>query len=983
MQTNTLLLTGTLLLLLNTMQAQQKTYRHFTVKEGLAGNNVYYVMQDKKGYIWVGTETGLSKYDGTRFRNFYHKDGLPDNEVLQLAEDRENRLWILSFSQALSYIHNDTIYNAQNTPELAIPLPLAGTSYYQQWCEDPVSGNWFSSSGELLQYLPGQPLKRWLTVKRFSGRIENVYPAGKDHFYIVSRKNIYLWNKKTDLIQPLLEKPDNFICQYRQSGNLFFASGGNQLLVYQMQPDYTLSLLAKKEMPYPILGITTSRNGSLCISFHSKGCLVYPSAQSMLNNEAGRWFLEGRTVTSFCNDHEDNNWFSTLNDGLYMVQSTDVTVRTTSDGLFDNNIITIAVDKETGTVYGGYTRGVVDKIEGTTVKHLLLSAPDSRNNIYHILPASDNNIYVAANMGLYRISKKGDHKPYNKIKGSTKYVYETSEGTILAGNYGSLFTVRNDTLETQLYTGRCISIAEDARKRIYIGTQYGIFIYDKNQVKKLTSDSLLSVSRITGMRFSPGGLLWVATNQNGIFVFKDSLLLTRIHEGNGLSSNICKHLRTDGDSTAWVATHNGACRIQYRFNNSLSYTIDAFDEGSGLPTNEINDILIKGDSVWMATPAGLVTMSKHTRLSIYPPLIYVSHVSNGRHFFKGHLPVELGYPSGNLDIFFSSVSFNTGGFISYRYMLEGADDGWSITTANQLSYSALKPGTYTFIVYAITKNGVKSTRPARIQITIHPAWWQRRIFKLFAALLAAALLYLLYRSSINQVKKSEAKKTQIHQRMADLELQAIRARMNPHFIFNVLTAIQGFIAGEDKRAAHKYLSAFASLIRNTLDHSRNNLLLLGEETEMLKAYMELEKLRFKNKFNYEIIIDPALQKDTLFLPGMLLQPHIENAINHGLRYREGDGGLLHIHFRLEGFSLVCTVKDNGIGIERSRQLKAEQPRMHRSEGMNLTIKRIEVLNIMYNIQISTNVKTGDHTGTEVTITIPDVHYLKPKHTSHA
>jgi two-component system, LytTR family, sensor kinase len=213
-------------------------------------------------------------------------------------------------------------------------------------------------------------------------------------------------------------------------------------------------------------------------------------------------------------------------------------------------------------------------------------------------------------------------------------------------------------------------------------------------------------------------------------------------------------------------------------------------------------------------------------------------------------------------------------------------------------------------------------------------------------------------------------------RLTELELRAIRAQINPHFIFNCLNSIQLFIMQHDYNSAQQYLSDFSLLIRKTLEMSKLNFVSLNDEIGYLSTYLRLEKMRFENKMEYEILIDPTVVPNKAELPSMLLQPYIENAVKHGIN-NPTDKGRLKVLFEEVAEDLICTIEDNGIGIRRSRELSMESFRKHLSAGMELSSNRAELINKMFNTDIKIEVTDKEEqmsglTGTIVKIIIPQV-----------
>jgi LytS/YehU family sensor histidine kinase len=245
--------------------------------------------------------------------------------------------------------------------------------------------------------------------------------------------------------------------------------------------------------------------------------------------------------------------------------------------------------------------------------------------------------------------------------------------------------------------------------------------------------------------------------------------------------------------------------------------------------------------------------------------------------------------------------------------------------------------------------------------------------------LAVALaLWLMHRR--NKVMRSRLEeKNRTQKQFAELEQQALQAQMNPHFVFNCLNSIQQFIVLADIPAANKYLTAFARLIRQTLDNSAKRMLSLEEELNYLASYLELEKMRFGNRFSYSINVGNNIDRANDYLPAMLIQPFVENSIRHGLAYVKEGQGILRIDFAKKGNDLICTIADNGIGRKEAANRKSAAHIEYQSKGTSLTQKRIDLINKTNQAHISLTTKdlyqtNADGTtvaaGTEVTLIIP-------------
>ena len=248
--------------------------------------------------------------------------------------------------------------------------------------------------------------------------------------------------------------------------------------------------------------------------------------------------------------------------------------------------------------------------------------------------------------------------------------------------------------------------------------------------------------------------------------------------------------------------------------------------------------------------------------------------------------------------------------------------------------------------------------------------------------LAAGYFFSNWQKSVKEQARAEEEKRiteiellQTKQKQAEIEMRALRAQMNPHFIFNSLNSINKYILKSDHVNASRYLTRFAKLIRLILDNSNSKEVTLSDELEALKLYIEMESLRFTNKFVYQITVDENVSIDTLQVPPLIIQPYVENAIWHGLLHKE-TGGMLSIAVKTTNDNMLqCTIEDNGIGRARASELKSKSATANKSLGMKLTEERITMLNQYASLNASIHIidlenSTGEATGTKVILTIP-------------
>ncbi len=310
-------------------------------------------------------------------------------------------------------------------------------------------------------------------------------------------------------------------------------------------------------------------------------------------------------------------------------------------------------------------------------------------------------------------------------------------------------------------------------------------------------------------------------------------------------------------------------------------------------------------------------------------------------------------------------------FRTFRYTISNDEaDQAGQTDSIQIKVDKLFVGINLLEISGITRDGRQINIPP-VTLLVKKTWYRSTWFW------ALCLFMLLgaFFGSERFLKKFEEDDELKQKRIAGLELRTLQLQMNPHFVFNALNSIQSFVIDKDTLMANDYLSKFARLIRMFLDSSRARFITIEEEAELLQLYCEMEKLRFESKFDFEIHIMDDLDK-SLEIPTMILQPFLENAINHGLRYKSSRG-FLKVEFIDKGASIICRVADNGIGRERASQLtKADKVGGYKSQGLLITMERIATLNKVNDSRLEFDIRnlydpenSGD-VGTLVTLTFP-------------
>lgn len=309
--------------------------------------------------------------------------------------------------------------------------------------------------------------------------------------------------------------------------------------------------------------------------------------------------------------------------------------------------------------------------------------------------------------------------------------------------------------------------------------------------------------------------------------------------------------------------------------------------------------------------------------------------------------LKLAHNQNYISFTFSTTEFNQPERLEYRYKLDGIDKDWIYVNYlnRSASYTNLIPGNYTFHASVKNDDGSWSNNDVNLPINIIPAWWQTNWFKITCIIAACALAFIFILWRINTVRKQEQQKAKTEKELLELEAKALRAQMNPHFIFNCLNSIKALMQEGETEKGVKYLTTFSKLIRTLFNNADKKEISLYDEIETCKFYLQLEAMRFDAAFNYTINTDPEIDLKSVNIPALIIQPFIENAIWHGI-VPGGIGGNIRLDVGRNNGYVDIIVEDDGIGREVSRQNKSATRATHDSKGVSLTQSRLELDNLL-------------------------------------
>ena len=965
-----------------TVHSQKYMFTNYSLDAGLAQTQVRSMIQDSKGDLWIGTLGGVSRFDGIKFENFNSSSGLLRNQVNTILETKNGNI-VLGTQAGISVFNGREFENHEYDDEYIMTNELLelGDSLILA-----TSKGLFSFNGQNINLLNCH-------ADVHSTNIKTIKPV-QNGIIILTGQGLYSWTKNrfeqlfltTEIMSILkLDKFEFMDIEITSKNEFYISTSKNGLLFIH---DKTIELisaddglasnvcsdifLTKNESPLvcTIEGFSHLKHSNL-VSFNKQNGLEYEDIRVAIEDENGTLWIgsngsglfkfSGYAFTHFDKDaglsSEAVMSINRLPSGemLYCTYDAGVSIAgenqwsyLTKDVLTNSRVWTQTIDSS-GLLYLG-TSGGIDVIKNQ--KHLYqITTEDGLNyrKVTALLTDSKNQIWIGTSKGIDKMVK-GKIINYPNFKGNrVRDILETESGDLYIGSRQGVWKKQGEEFVLEPFNSQLkvplVYCLEKIDQGLVIGTTEGLFLANNNS-------------------------------------------LTRIEISENFSANVINFIHKDQNKNLWIGTNFGL----YKLNEELKTMAFTSQDGlTNLETN-LNSAYSDKDALWFGTSSALhrLDFNELERLSTFPPpevklnevLLNLEHTdwTQFSEYFKRGTKVPLspvvGYKNNNFQFRFSTNTLDEPKKIVYQYMLEGYDSNWlPITRSNYATYTNLPYSSFEFKVRAKRQNQPWG-KPLVYKIEITPPFWQTWWFMLLSVLLLSYMMYSIFQyRRRNLITQLEKEKFELKSKMLSLEQQSLNSSMNRHFIFNALNSIQYYINRQDRLAANKYLSSFAKLIRKNLDSSQVNFTSLAEELERLELYLEIENMRFKDKFEYRLSVSDDIDEGATQIPSMLLQPYLENSIWHGILPQEKKGLIRLTISKNPLGQMEIRIIDNGIGISTSQAKKTGKAN-HISKGMNITTGRIQLLQNLTHQKViligpfELKDKAGNVLGTQVTLKLP-------------
>jgi len=920
--------------------AQRYTFQVYSNAQGLPQSQVTAITQGEKGYLWVGTLGGLAKFNGKDFETFTTDNGLFNNRISFLTFIN-GELWI-GHEGGVSHLTPKGFEKFALDPKDR-KIKVTDIVLFN----DHIT---IATNGAGLFQLSNGKLKSVKLDEPDHFRVRDLSLV-KDELWIATRggllatKDLKLLRKIPDTdvlnISSLVIREDKMYLSTYNEGCVELTLNNNALRKInndEQAVSLRFAYLDKEENIW-----LNTMNG---MQRHSKEGEIFNLSE--LNG------LPMNGIMTMFQDRDGNIWFGSEGKGLIRFTGEQFVYYDQRSGLSSDLILNVNSDKTGSFWFGTYDKGLVKMTANGQFSQFELE----NNTVWTSLLDVDGINWFGTGFGLVALQNNKiiktyyypDGAPGDKITAffklsSTRFLVGGSEGISLYAN-GKF--KRYAATESETIRDFC-----RLNGKIYCATDKGLFV--------LEGEQLIQVGKIGNTVYSltkdKQDRLWIGT-ENGLFVMKNGEVKSFPISKNP-AANLINFVEYHQEMI-YVGTNNGLYVVNYRTDEKSIITKYGISDGVvDLETNINSAFVDKKGRLWFGTAAGLVCYRPEFQKGrqVQPNLVLKRILINFSEdevykyttsFDANGVPlhVKMPYSKNNVSFELDGIALADYPGLRFQYKLIGLETGWSpLNTSTTVAFSSLPAGNYVFQARCTDARGNYS-QLVELAFDVNPAFYKTWWFIVLVSLALAILILLVFQLRLRRLhEQNEKEKLEFRSRLLNLEQRTLNASMNRHFIFNSLNSIQYFINTQDRLSANRFLTNFAKLIRKNLDSSEEgNEVTLEQELERLNLYLSLESMRFKDRFDYAITCEEGIDQENVIIPAMILQPFVENSIIHGILPNEESKGLVDVHIKRNKDMLEIIIRDNGIGIEKSKLIKSQFDGDHKSQGMEITKKRIELLN---------------------------------------
>jgi len=970
---NQLLLIGLLLSVFcsGILNSQTPSYYHYTSSEGLASSSVYDMIQYRNGYMWFVTANGVSKFDGHKFINYSTTDGLNSSNITNLIEGSDGKIYFGNNEKGFNVYIGGKIETYSNQTEQSPAIKgmiIDGDrlySYYVNNISKVSSENTMNLFNEYLQ----DSIFINKMVRLNDGTILAATTKGLYKFEYPELMKINIDGLDNQEIYWLSGDKDN---------NIVLGAKGK---IYELKNNAVIrSIEVDLYKNNNVISLLKDTKGNIWFSIMNKGFYFIKTGTNRIEDIGKNMGLENKLVNNFLEDSEGNVWASTYGDGVFCLNNLYLINYSQKDGLSNNKVLAIEKDPADRMLVG--TLDGLNILDNDSFKVINNKIGSGRDYMYiYDIKCFNKSVYVSGTFNNLKKITKENYKNDQFYLFNTSAFCITENNRFITGSWGNDIFIQiyppNSVYGDVTYLfgdtnviNKVYCIYEDNRNNLWVGTTAGLCKITNNQKTFFAMNEILSTTIRSVIRDRKDKVWFAGDKGLASYGLTDSVITNyTIINGNDISSS--NVLAVDKLNRLWIGSMNGLFILD-------KDSVKVLNTDTGMPSNEILSLYydITNDHMWVGSAKGLssLNISDFDNEKKLPVSIQIKNVKSEDSIYTNLNNIVFESDKNNIHIDFTAINYSSPGSISYQYNLK---DEWIDIPDDYVNFSSLEKGDYKLAIRGKIINRSWGT-PKLISFTVLPYFTETFLFRLsVTGFLIVGIVFGAVKR-IKFIKTKSKEKLEINNQMNELKHKALSSMMNPHFIFNSLNSVQHLINIDRKREANDYISLMARLIRMNLETASQSYIRLDEEIKRLDLYLQIEKLRFSNKFNYEIYTGHDIDPASIMIPNMIIQPFVENSIWHGIM-PSGKDGLIKLSFNFENVTVdnstfkffTIRITDNGIGLTEAQKSKKEG---HNSLGIQIIQDRLILLSkekkLPKPIVEDLSIKNKNMKGTEVVLSIP-------------
>jgi len=969
--------------------SQTLDFERYTTKDGLLSDEVYNLHQDKAGYLWVFSKFGTVKFNGTKFKRVLTNLSFKESFIYCIYENKRGQKWVANSNAKIFEIKNDSAFLVVGIEDVTEILKKQVSEIYKL-IDDSLNIHVFTKgySYKLFKNKKGYNAINLSRSFNADSIVFSINDIGRDVFVIANREMIdgltYI-NKNDTRSYIKVEKRKK---QYINS-SVFFrlkvlntTSPIRSLKKYKGNYCFLFSnsfgiLDANDSLSFTILktsalNFTADRYGHFWVGCLNDGMYELNSKGVVVNH-----YLNNITVNDVLIDHQDGLWATTAGSGLYHCENMSAICFNDKESFGVPIELIKIID---GALFVANTKGEIFKIDSNET----LQVKKQDNLETYDIEVHNGKIRSSNITGSWTLSNGKHYKAeiLNGLNPVYRKLISKSQDTLIGCTRQSIiYTVKDEIRKSTFYDRKIMSFEYD-KGLLWIATDNGVYtvpvgftlpskilhatiLHDSiklNQLNCIEGTFGVNVVKIV----KSNNALWFCSQGNGLAYFFNNKI-QNYSTMNGLPDNVINDFFLSSEGLALLASNSGVYLSRFDF---IGRT---FRRWIKIHTGAVQTCALYNNKIYLGAQDGLIIRRDETSTANEKKLFFnLAAVTIDSREVDAASFVGLTSDQRSLELDFDLIDF-TKDNIPVLFHLTGPQTDSGYIENTHLRFAQLIPGKYSLSVRPDT--GVGMHTHLEISFDVKPAIWQTKIFRIsfftFVLLIFLTTLYLIIRYN----RRKEAAKIKNEQLILEYKLIALKAQINPHFMSNCLSAIQDLIMNDQSEKATFYVAQFGLMVRQILDYSSKQIINLKEELDLLTIYMELEQLRFENKFVFKIHYEKDINLKATFVPPLILNPIVENAIWHGLLPMQNrKRGELHIVIVKKDNNLIFSIQDNGVGRKEDKQEPANNK--NKSHGIKITEQRLSNINYLYGKTNSKIIHTDlvDEeqlpTGTKVTIYLP-------------